>query len=247
MMRTTVNRWLDKDSDVTDLLQDKANGNDVFTKDLVYQKTDVDGLLSGKVDTLDVYTKDLVYQVTEVDDLLLGKADTTSVYSKDEVYTKTEVADLVQDSVDGNDVYTKEESDAISSTKVDTGDVYDKPSSDNRFISNTGTLGVVGALSVRFATNATSFITLGTLGTWNLTASYLNNYQIRFDFSTWRPSDTDYIVMANGDNVLAASNGNFTTIVNKTTSSFTMSVYGRYFTTGMVLNTMVYGVNMVPI
>ena len=90
-----------------------------------YSKTETDDLLNTKADADDVYTKTETYNQTEIDDLLSDKADADDVYTKTETYNQTEIDDLLSTKADADDVYTKTESVNLLLDKVyPVGSIY---------------------------------------------------------------------------------------------------------------------------
>lgn len=94
-------------------LSEKADADDVYTKNETYTKAEVDALIEAIEPSVDAYTK------TETDTLLDAKAD------KATTYTKSEVDALISD-IPAIDAYTKAQTDALLETKAAVTSVYTK-------------------------------------------------------------------------------------------------------------------------
>jgi hypothetical protein len=108
---TTTLDWDDitNKPDLNDYIQKDL----VYLKTETYNQTEINNLLANKADSTDVYTKSDVYNKTETNNLLANKADSADIYIKSDVYNKTETNNLLISKANTADVYDKTTVDSL--------------------------------------------------------------------------------------------------------------------------------------
>jgi hypothetical protein len=110
-------------------------------------------------------------------------------------------------------------------------EVYTKAQSDSLTVVPPWGHMLVATSTLRFKGASMSFLT-GFGPQFNLTHSYLNPSEVRFDFLTYKPTNSDYMVTFNTDNQLTQASSNLVHAKDQTIDGFTMFVKDAEMTHG---------------
>ena len=141
-------------TETDDLLNTKANADDVYTKTETYNQTEINDLLNAKADADNVYTK------TETDNLLNAKADA------DDVYTKTETDNLLDNKLNITDAFRIHNTYIadFNDTTIPSGVYLYKPESLNNIHNSVSSFAEWGSVMIwKFDNQITQFV-LGNYG-----------------------------------------------------------------------------------
>jgi lipopolysaccharide export system protein LptA len=147
---------------------------------------------------------------------------------------------------DASSVYTRAQVDGALVSKADVSSVYTKSQSDALFNLPVWGRILVAYMKVKYRQSTGLFENIES--PFNLSASFVSNQIMQFDFVTHRPSDSGYVIDFNSDNQNLNYNngsGQWYHSSAKSLSGFQMNLYGNVYGTGHTFTVSVYHDDMV--